>query len=314
MTSREQVARERQLLLEQARERQIQKYLSLGQERFNNLVKEKGIDRVLLDYPIEIVDKFLPSLSEDTTRYLNEVVVKIPETKFPIIFFGDTLESELLKFKQQFLLCVHYIRRSKVPYFSAVLESHSFVGFGSEEDLPVQKGLNTIALYNKNKKAIYYFKDRHFKKDREPYQTLIHEFGHKFHDTMIKDGYDNKKIIRLYEQAMQPTVCEITNLPKIGDPLSDLREDWWSVIRKASKEYYLEKIIGDSYVYISGKQKKVFSKEQILKLIHCPSKYSAENVLEFFAEMITLITLDLVKPSQRILANKFLEIVNQESK
>jgi hypothetical protein len=82
----------------------------------------------------------------------------------------------------------------------------------------------------------------------------------------------------------------------------------------ASKNYTLTSITNDIYTYTFGRESKTFTKAQILNLMNCPSTYGAKNHLEFFAEMVTLVTLGLVKPSQKVVVDKFLKIIKEESK
>ena len=146
------------------------------------------------------------------------------------------------------------------------------------------------------------------------YITLIHELGHRYHYRMMPRGYFNPYIMDLYEEAKRPKEqCYLDQLPKIGDSLSNLREDWWSV-KKASDDYLLTSIFRNTYTYTNSKgDVKEIQKKDILKRITCPSQYGSKDHTEFFAEMFTLITLGLVKPSQKPVADKFMEIVNRES-
>jgi hypothetical protein len=302
---------DRETLMEEARERSKNRAENLvkDREKFVDLIKTQGIRKILRDYPFDVIENQIPSnLNTDV-----ELLIKIPETRQPISFYGlwKTNEKEILEFKKQILLALSFIKKSPVPFFPKVLQLGGLICVGNGDDLPKQsKSENSIAFYSSGDDTIYYKKE---KAKRAPYISLIHEYGHKFHTKLIKDGYGNEKIKSLYEQAIQPNVCQLSKMPKIGDPLSDLREDWWTVRMSASDDFILNKIDGDNYIYTKGRLKTILKKQDILKLIKCPSQYGAKNTMEFVAEMITLITLDLVKPSQQLIADKFMEIIEQES-
>jgi len=174
-----------------------------------------------------------------------------------------------------------------------------------------------IASYWGNRDVVTYYTDRYgtsTKEDKETFATLIHELGHRYHRRFMLGGYGNNSIISLFKEAKKgKDQCYLDHLPKLGDPLNDLRNDWWTV-RLGSDDYVLTEINRDSYVYTNSKgQTTEVEKKSILKRITCPSQYGAKNEMEFFAEMVTLIVLDKVKPNQRVVVNKFLQIVNQES-
>jgi hypothetical protein len=151
--------------------------------------------------------------------------------------------------------------------------------------------------------------------DNEPlFVSIVHELGHRLHNFM-RDNYNNQSILQLYKKAIRATdLCFKQQLPKIGDPFSNLREDWRTVRKNPADDYFLTDIQGTTYVYTNSKGKKLLvDKKVILMRITCPSEYGASNQYEFFAEMFTLIVLEMVKPSQQVVVNKFLDIVAKES-
>lgn len=311
MTLKKRPVLDREKILEESRARAKERL----QNRINDLskntnflddLKTMGIRKTLRNYPIDAIENLIPS-NLDTDF---ELLLKIPETRQLISFYGLLKEKEILDFKKQISLALSHIKKSPVPFFSKVLELGGLICVGEGVELPRQsQSEKSIAFYSHFDDTIYYRKEKAVLKPA--YITIIHEHGHKFHYNLIKNGNRNEKIINLYKQAIQPKECQLSKMPKIGDPLSDLREDWWTV-KMASKDFILNKIDGDDYIYTQGKLKKIIKKQEILKLIHCPSQYGAKNVEEFFAEMCTLITLGLVKPSQKLITDKFMEIVMQE--
>jgi hypothetical protein len=144
--------------------------------------------------------------------------------------------------------------------------------------------------------------------------SIVHEFGHRLHNFM-RDNYDNQSIIQLYKKATRATdLCFKQHLPKVGDPFSNLREDWRTVRKNPADDYFLTAIQGTTYVYTNSKGKKLLvDKKVILMRITCPSEYGASNQYEFFAEMFTLIVLEVVKLNQQVVVNEFLDIVAKES-
>jgi hypothetical protein len=165
---------------------------------------------------------------------------------------------------------------------------------------------NAAASYNPFKDVMYCYTDTLggvFVSD------TLHELGHKYHNSIVKKGFYNENIIQFYLQTI--STCE---LPKIGDPLSDLREDWWNVKMSSENDYYLTKIERDTYIYMNDMgNTKTFPKSKILDLIGCPSEYGKTTVLEWFAELCNLINLNKVKPSQKLIAEKFIQILEDET-
>ena len=209
------------------------------------------------------------------------------------------------------------IKASKVPNFNKALVGEIIIGDKDflKRNYSFSASEKALGAYNAQEKRIYYYKDRSDPSEKLTL-ILIHELGHKFHNIVIKKGMDNQKIFDLYKS--KETTCE---LPQIGDSLSDLREDWWSVKMSSENEFFLSEIVAgqgfgaqDTYIYVNdiGEEKK-FNKKQILKLINCPSEYGSESLEEWFAEMCVLITLNKVKPSQKLIADRFIQILEEET-
>jgi hypothetical protein len=294
----------------------------------------KAVDGNMPDYElssrvIKLLNKVKKEVEniklEDTT--FEDIVENVPEeemvatlilhnTSFTIL--SSVKKDKVMSLKTQIHLALKKIENS--PFKKALLNSSVSIG-----TIPALKNEGfrisdpeAVASYYRLLDHITYIIDSKGESksgDRPPYQSLIHEFGHRYHYTQMINGYKNQSIIDLYTKAMvSQEQCYIDQLPKIGDPLSNLREDWWNV-KMGSENYVLSKIENDIYTYISDQGNVLeFNRASILKRITCPSKYGAKNVEEFFAEMVTLIILGLVKPSQKILADKFMQIVEQESK
>ncbi len=151
--------------------------------------------------------------------------------------------------------------------------------------------------------------------------VAVHELAHRFHYLGIKDGYENKDIISLYELAtMSKTECKLAKLPTLGSPLSNILSKgvWDWTVKRANSDYYLKKIYttDQTYYYYENNRgwHKIYTAQQLLKYIECPSEYAATNHKEFFSEMCTLITLGLVKSSQKRMAFQFIETIKENLK
>ncbi len=238
----------------------------------------------------------------------NVSIIKLENVSLNIL--TNLTLNQVLEFKKALETSLEKLKNS--PFKKAI--SNSILMIGTEDQSPDPRANNSIAHYSYSDHIFYFVKsDGSVYSDKKPYITIIHEFGHRYHKLFMKRGYDNAKIKKLYLEALEGTKsCYLKKIPQIGDPLSNLREDWWSV-RTAFENYTLTSITNDYYTYTFGAKSKTFTKAEILKLMNCPSKYSAKNEREFFAEMVTLITLGLVKPSQQVVVDKFLKIVNEDS-
>lgn len=225
-------------------------------------------------------------------------------------------QDQIQDFKKNLDLASEWISKSPVNKASKnrFLDTLSFsdIYIGTHKDLGGHS--DNIATYDPFGGRIDYYLDS--QSDKPPYITLIHELAHKFHDEGF--GYRNTEtaFYELYYWANygEQLECKHFMLPKIGDPLSNLREDWWTV-RLSSKDYILTKIENDIFTYGNSEGKTIeLTKKDISKRIRCPSNYGSYDAEEYFAEMVTLITLGKVKPSQKELAKKFLSLIRKKVK
>lgn len=247
------------------------------------------------------------NIESQAGMWIQRVTIKHPYLPLHLTFLTIN-KNDLLEFKENLKLVTSLIKKSKIPNFGKVLKDNIYIAnkenlkkFFLLEDLD-----NTSALYSKNLDDIFYVMPS---KSSSIYD-LVHEFGHKYHNTMIKDGMENETISSFYEKLHSST-CE---LPKIGDPLSNLREDWWNV-KMATDEFYLSNIDGKNYIYKNEQGvEKVLSYEKIKELIICPSQYGSKSLEEWFAEMCALITLNKVKASMQKLADDFIQVLEREIK
>lgn len=239
---------------------------------------------------------------------LNEILIDMDGIKINIKSFMT--EKDVEYFRTQLNTAIKYINQSPIHSFKKVLSS-VFILVGTNNNIgKFGQTENQIASYHSSTKKIHYFFDK--KDEKQPFITLIHELAHQYHHTIVKNGFNNQEIINLFKKATtSKKQCELFNLPQIGDPLSDLRENWWSVRMSSRNDFVLTKIIKGVYIYEDGTGKDViYTLEEIIRMLACPSEYGSENEMEFFAEMTTLITLGLVKPNQQVIANKFMQILN----
>jgi len=250
----------------------------------------------------------------------NNFSVKIGDKT--ISFVKTPTKEEVVKFKNDLFKAIMKINNSKIPSFSKALKNLDIV-FGkiaeAELDFPREEksNKNVVGTYFSYRDEILYYTGK-FEKEKNPYITIIHEIAHRFHHNNIKNGFDNKEILALYKKATSQVMCRLSQFPKIGDPLSDLNIDetnMWDhrVLKKAGLEFYLEEITENGiFIYRDslGKEMK-FTKAHLMKMLRCPSEYGATNEKEFFAEMCTLITLDIVKPNQEMIAKIFINIIKK---
>lgn len=214
-----------------------------------------------------------------------------------------------------------YIKASKVPNFKKTLTPNITIYFGEESEL--KNGRHPYSddgwgYYSPSRNSIYINTTKFGSKIKIIYITLVHEFAHVLHDKFIVNGYANEDILNLYKMAtMDRTHCQLAHLPKLGSPLSNILTGgfWQWAVKKAYEDYYLKDIIDGLYCYINKhNQMKVFTKQKLLKMVTCPSEYASKDEKEFFSEMTTLITIDVVKPSQKIITNKFIMLVGYNLK
>jgi len=240
----------------------------------------------------------------------------------PVEFISPSPDFEKEFTIKQIKKGFEYIRASDLPHFSKVLSSQVKIYCGEREDLQAAfPRLNfsetTIGGYNENR--VFLNMSLFHRSIREIAITIVHEFAHFLHDKYIQQGYDNQEFKDLYEHAtMDRTHCELASLPKLGSPLSNILRGgfWWDwTVRRAFEDLYLKEIIGDTYIYRNKhKQEKRITKQELLKMITCPSQYAGQDEKEFFAEMATLITLKVVKPAQKVIAYRFKMLVDHNIK
>jgi len=308
--------------------------------RYATFKIQRDIDFVLLALKIDpniflILD---PDIQQNPRIIKEESVQKFfqneKKVKNTIIRKGDVIlnfvsnitEDQLQNFKRDYHKATTKILSSKIEGFEKTL--NGLITIGYREDF---KGLHKSeetpdALYTSPFRGVFYFLNPNSSRI-STYITLIHEYAHKFHDLYMINGFENEDIKKLYKEA-KSGVC---NLPKIGDPLSNLNLDplklsydpkdtttypWnWTVRKANDKDYYLTKIENGLFIYTNMLNQEIrLDPKTISHMSNCPSQYSTKNKEEFFSEMCTLITLNLVKPSQKPMVDKFMEVVKKNLK
>jgi len=276
------------------------------------------------DIGMLVADKVLYTDNHKPLKYLSERLQLFYGSRYVTVdgmsvefldFYTDSEREVLIKgLKKGFA----YIRASKIPKFSKALMRNLTVYFGKMETLskayPTEG--NEIGFYSRSKYAVCFNTDRVTAKNLP--LVVVHEFAHALHNLLIVGGFENQAIKDLYEHAtMDRTHCQLASLPNLGSPLSNILSGgfWQWSVRKAYEDYYLKQIFEHYYIYRNRhNQEKVFTKQQILKMITCPSEYAGKNEKEFFAEMAVLITIGAVKPSQKVVAYKFISLVQDNVK
>jgi len=243
-------------------------------------------------------------------------IIKIPSLPLYLNFQAEINKEEVIQFKETILEVAKKIKASKLPNFSKALTGELYVGDKPffKKNYKINVSGVAIASYDPLDKSIYFYTD-HDPSLADAIRDLAHEFAHRYHHTVVKNGMNNERIKDLYKEVKFS--CK---LPEIGDPLSDLREDWWNVKRGSESEYYLSKIQKvqgwkeDKFIYINDEGlEKTFSQQQINDLISCPSQYGSTNVEEWFAEMCNLINFNKVKPNQKTLVDRLIQILEEET-
>ncbi len=229
-----------------------------------------------------------------------------------IKYLGVYTQDEKVKIGHNCKIGLQAIQNSPLDSFKSVLKDAVIV-IGKPKDL---ESLG-LPLYPKQEATYYSTADivviKDFGKDMSA--SIVHELAHRFHHKILPMGYNNKEIRELFKKAtMSKKECLLVRMPSLGSPLSNLIKGsrWWWSVKRASSDFYLKKIIddGNTFIYESDTDERWFTKEKIIKMLECPSEYGATDEFEFFAEMCALITLGLVKPSQKKIAYHFIELVN----
>lgn len=291
------------------------------------LVRLIGMIKELHPKYITIVDPSTVDLSTiikkekpkpDPSRKLD---IEIKNAGITSNFVSEMTLENVLFYKKCLNEAKNIVENSRVPGFKKVLSKARFI-IGNKKDIEEKThtlitGENAIGLYVPLFDMIYFFIDNN-EDSSDTVSTLIHELAHRFHRRFIKNGFENEDFIRLWKKAYSVSnECYRKNLPEIGDPLSNYRENWWSVSQIYPKQniedYVLTENSGDyHYTFTNSHNRKItFTRNQLLKLISCPSTYSMDNESEFFSELCTLITLDRIKPSQKELEDIFIDMVNK---
>ena len=287
--------------------------------------KAMSIDSGILEYG---VSKDILYQIKQRKNKTNKEKLKIKVGNFTITFLEKIRKSDLkhiVNFKKNLFKAIIKINNSKVPNFSSILSGSIVTG-----EYHVLKKLypatdDAIAKWTGNQIISYYGS-----KESNSYLTFIHELGHKYHDSLSMKT--REEIENLYKKATDPRLCKMVKKPQIGEPLSNLtlnldRWDWlagdsefgenymfgFGGRNEPSTKFVFNGMRGKDFLYVNkenGKEKTISPKEFSI-MSKCPSEYGATNHMEFVAEMCTLITMDIVKPQQKEIANKFIEIVKK---
>jgi len=289
-----------------------------------------NINSEVLDYtPLKIQKDYLinePSISvepnEEYYRKTRENIKKdaiiIRQDGLNLFFLSHIKYTELIAFKKALFLALDWLKQTPIQGFenSTINTKIYILDLATYKTLTNDSAQSSLAWYSERLNLIFFPLDEGSIRTREhSAYTIIHELGHKFHKNNIKNGFDNQDIYDLYKIATSKTDCTLAQLPKIGDLLSELNYDhsrrkWWWIVTSSNEDFVLTKIVKNEYIYENKEGQQVsFTKGDLLKMIKCPSQYGAKDALEFFAEMTTLITTNKVKPSQRAIADKFLDII-----
>lgn len=309
------------------------KLLEITPKAYPILSESLKNDPVFIDkaMQISIIDPYL-NFNEDKKKELAGQTTILKLTKAPqldFVFYGRITVPGLTLFKKHLDFSIKYVSKSPIKNFKKVfMKGKVFVGQKDDilaSDLLPSEVASAIGKLKGGKLDGFFDKSR---KDDvfiilngETYTSkdainLIHELAHKFHYQYIRNGIQNQRLKDLFDLAQNQIDNQYCELPQIGDPLSNLRDPkiWSMSERFASSEYYLKKIDGLNYIYENEQKKKiVFLKGQIRTLIRCPSEYSTKAHYEWFAEMVSLATLNLAKPSEKMIVDEFIKVVNEES-
>ena len=269
----------------------------------------------------------------NTYRKVFKMYIKISSEEFTIKLDSITLRfenrvelSDILLFKSALNMAIAKIERSPVSQFKKTL-----LDLKMDVKLTIPNDIDdSIAYYVPGMDRIDFMIDR-IRSYTEPViiGLIIHELAHRFHHLYIKDGSMNEELIELYNKAIMGEFCNYSKKPEIGDPLTDLNvnekgEEYRTVknIKMVNPNNFVLKdirifrhfpemtVAKSLYVYENSDGDTIeIDEADMSRIMKCPSIYARENSREFFAEMLTLITMYKVKPSQKLIAEKFLEII-----
>jgi len=137
--------------------------------------------------------------SEDEIQEGGISYIVIPQMpKLTLIFGPDLTREEIIQFKAEMLEVAKRIKASPIRNFSEALIGDVYVGTSRffDEEFNFRNALIVQALYKPETKKIYYYTDGG--KEPSSVASIIHEFAHKYHDLFLKNGFENEKIIELY--------------------------------------------------------------------------------------------------------------------
>lgn len=264
------------------------------------------------DYDVvsEVLKKDKSMLSHASIRiqsmYSDTIIVEGVKIKF----LGDFTKEEKTKISHNCKIGLQAINKSPLENFKyALFEGNVIIGKPEELKFLVEPTSGGMYAVQNDLVILKYL-------SKDLSTTIVHEFAHRFHYKYIPGRYKNPEIIELFKKAtMSKKECMLVRMPSLGSPLSNLikGDKWWWTVKRASKEFYLKRIIndGDLYIYADADAyERMFTREEIIKMLECPSQYGTKDEMEFFSEMCTLITMGLVTPDQKKIAYHFTQLVN----
>ncbi len=262
------------------------------------------------DVVLEVLKRDKSMLSHASIRiqsmYSDTIIVEGVKIKF----LGEFTKEEKTKISHNCKIGLQAIKKSPLQYFESALSEGSVI-IGKPEKLKSLLAPTLNGMYSGPNDVVIL---KYLGKDLST--SIVHEFAHRFHHKYIPGGYNNSEIIELFKKAtMSKKECMLVRMPSLGSPLSNLikGDKWWWTVKRASKEFYLKKIINDGGLYIyedADAYERMFTREEIIKMLECPSEYGSSDPYEFFSEMCTLITMGLVTPDQKKIAYHFTQLVN----
>ena len=236
---------------------------------------------------------------------------------FTVHLASDITPEDLQTFSYSFEKIILAIQHSPVKNFKKVLKGHVYVG--TKDDLCKWQGCKvppfSNGMYSQKFKVVDYFTDG--LRTSETWVVLIHEFAHKFHVEEVPNGLRNQGILDLYEELKEGLLCyDKAELPKLGDPLSKYtKPQTYRGLVGTGKELYLTEIDGvpgegAEYHFSNDLVGVIKEEKSLIQSLHCPSMYAYHNHAEWFAEMVTMITLEELPPKDYTQASKLLKLLN----
>jgi hypothetical protein len=265
--------------------------------------------------------------SDEYELYKKDMIQEMAQLGFNTEIISPIQKATFTFIKNSFINALTFIKLSPLKKFFKYCQNVDIV-IGTEDEIKRDSSKNVLAFYRKTEDKIYVYIDRIERIGRIEetlVEFLIHELAHRFHYLGLVDGFRNESIDALYLDSQYLTECFLSSLPKIGDSIRDINfkpssslfgDVLWKQrkdVKDLYKDYILTRITKDEYTYTNKDIAFVLDKKDILKFIRCPSEYGTKDEKEFFAEMCTLVTLGEQAPSQKIMVEKFIKIVNNES-